>query len=433
MDGDGFADVVVGAYGSNASGTAAGRAYVFLGGVQPDGAADLVLKDAVALDSYGYSVGAADVNADGFSDVVVGAPLAGAGDAGRVYLYQGGAVPDAVPDAVLGGDAGPGWFGYSVSGAGDANDDGYDDVLVGAAFDSEGGASAGKTYVFDFARFHVTGPISGDNWSVGALRSVSWRGAGPVDVFLSVDGGASFPYRIGSGAGGTAEGVLHVRVPHQPTRFAKIRVAAENEALEVPRNYDESDSLFTIEAEIALLSFTVTQPENGAQGAQIAWSTDPGPEDLSGYTLERSAAGGWTPVLVNTKETSFRDTDGSPGSRYRLTGINGLGQQFVIGETALAIAAPLSAGPLPYRGGELNVRFATLGGLGGGSGPASVSLYDVSGRLVRTLARGDFTAGTHDVIWDGRDGLGRPVATGVFFLRVDAAGNRRTEKITVIR
>ena len=45
-------------------------------------------------------------------------------------------------------------------------------------------------------------------------------------------------------------------------------------------------------------------------------------------------------------------------------------------------------------------------------------LYDVSGRLVRTLAERNFPAGEHHLTWDGRDDDGRLLARGVYFARV---------------
>lgn len=67
--------------------------------------------------------------------------------------------------------------------------------------------------------------------------------------------------------------------------------------------------------------------------------------------------------------------------------------------------------------------------------PVDVSLriYDVSGRRVRTLARGRRTAGAHQVRWDGRDGSGRRVAGGVYFLRLEAGGKTDTRRVTLVR
>jgi flagellar hook assembly protein FlgD len=64
-----------------------------------------------------------------------------------------------------------------------------------------------------------------------------------------------------------------------------------------------------------------------------------------------------------------------------------------------------------------------------------VKVFDVSGRLVRTLADRQFGAGTHDLVWDGVDNVGRQVARGVYFTQVKYqnakfAANR---KLTVLK
>lgn len=63
----------------------------------------------------------------------------------------------------------------------------------------------------------------------------------------------------------------------------------------------------------------------------------------------------------------------------------------------------------------------------------SLSIYDVSGRLVRRLVDGQMPAGEHDIQWDGSDGSGHEVATGLYLYRLDAEGHRRTGKAALIR
>lgn len=64
---------------------------------------------------------------------------------------------------------------------------------------------------------------------------------------------------------------------------------------------------------------------------------------------------------------------------------------------------------------------------------ARLTLHDVHGRQVRTLFEGDIAAGPTDVTWDGRDDGGRLVAAGVYFARLEAAGEVRTMKVTRTR
>lgn len=63
----------------------------------------------------------------------------------------------------------------------------------------------------------------------------------------------------------------------------------------------------------------------------------------------------------------------------------------------------------------------------------SLKVYNIIGQEVSVLADGARTAGWHTVRWDGRDDRGRNVATGVYLLRLTAAGRSLTQKLTVVR
>jgi hypothetical protein len=60
-------------------------------------------------------------------------------------------------------------------------------------------------------------------------------------------------------------------------------------------------------------------------------------------------------------------------------------------------------------------------------------IYDVHGRLVRTLADGVLEAGMHTAIFDGRNDGGHDVASGTYFLELEASGQRATEKLSLLR
>ncbi len=66
-------------------------------------------------------------------------------------------------------------------------------------------------------------------------------------------------------------------------------------------------------------------------------------------------------------------------------------------------------------------------------GTISLKIFDVAGRLVRVLASGQFTAGPHVEMWDGRDPSGRAVASGIYFYRLDAGAVLQTRKMVVAR
>lgn len=63
----------------------------------------------------------------------------------------------------------------------------------------------------------------------------------------------------------------------------------------------------------------------------------------------------------------------------------------------------------------------------------SLAVYDLLGHRVRVLADGVHTAGSHSVAWDGRDGAGQEVASGVYVVTLRAAGAVMTRKLLVVR
>lgn len=77
--------------------------------------------------------------------------------------------------------------------------------------------------------------------------------------------------------------------------------------------------------------------------------------------------------------------------------------------------------------------FATFGALGGGAADAMVELYDTRGRRIRALTSGTLLPGFHTTTWDGRDGAGRHVAGGIYFLRLRTGGEARHLKLVVTR
>ncbi len=185
VNGDGYDDIIIGARGNDESGQDAGKVYVYHGG--PSGLSATPAFTDVGTDvesNFGNAVaGAGDINGDGYADVIVGAPTSPAvGEyAGKVYVYLGSPGGLLKPAAfVAAGENGDDKFGVAVAGAGDVNGDGFDDLIVGARGYQ---ASAGRAYIYAgcaggpqaTAIFTATGEAAGNNFG----RSVS--GAGDVN------------------------------------------------------------------------------------------------------------------------------------------------------------------------------------------------------------------------------------------------------------
>ena len=148
VNNDGFDDVIIGADQAAPNGLAsAGSAYIYSGN---DGSLLYQFNGLSELDFFGRSVdGAGDVNGDGFADVIIGAYLAdgnGISYSGSVYVYSGST--GQVLHQWNGNNLFE-YFGYSVSSAGDINGDGYSDLIVGAFNAAPNGINgAGTVYLF---------------------------------------------------------------------------------------------------------------------------------------------------------------------------------------------------------------------------------------------------------------------------------------------
>lgn len=137
VNNDGFDDVLIGAYRFKALKSEEGKAYLFLGnkdGLESAPAWTYSLNYAGS--QFGYAVNAAgDVNNDGFDDVIIGARWYTFGEAneGAAFVFYGteGGLESSPRWMYESGQEGAA-FGTAVTGAGDVNRDGYDDILVGA-------------------------------------------------------------------------------------------------------------------------------------------------------------------------------------------------------------------------------------------------------------------------------------------------------------
>lgn len=175
INADGYADIVIGAAGNLfESPGLKGKAYVFLGG--PSLSSTILSSNANNTvagegdhDRFGKSVAiAGNVNGDGYDDVVIGAPSASVSNAGKIYVYFGSAEGISTTPSASTTGLEKTQMGWSVSGAGDTNADGYDDIIVGAAAQS---GFSGYAYVF---------PGGASFTLEGTAKTIK----GPVDSFL---------------------------------------------------------------------------------------------------------------------------------------------------------------------------------------------------------------------------------------------------------
>ncbi len=193
VDGDGYDDVLIGAYGHDASGSDAGAAYLVLGpisGRSSLASADATMLGGAASDRLGWGVGAAgDVDADGLADLMIGSPTASTAVVGSGYValvYGATSIdPLLAADITIAGENFADWLGKSMDSAGDVNGDGYGDILLGAPDADPVVAMDGRCYLF-LGPLHTSTSagaadliMDGEGWADQAGIAVS--GAGDTD------------------------------------------------------------------------------------------------------------------------------------------------------------------------------------------------------------------------------------------------------------
>jgi hypothetical protein len=174
--------------------------------------------------------------------------------------------------------------------------------------------------------------------------------------------------------------------------------------------------------------------------ATLTWAANAEP-DLAGYRLYRDAEPSFVPgptnLVATLTQTGYVDVAGMI-RYYRLSAVDVHGNEspttlFLPGSTtdvaahsprlALALHPPV---PNPAPGA---VRFAF-------DVPAPMrarlAIHDAAGRLVRSLREGPAGAGRHSLEWDRRDGAGNRVGRGVYWLRLEADGQSRKKRFTLL-
>jgi hypothetical protein len=213
VNGDGFADVIIGADRYDNGELREGAAFVFLGSVRgivgSSPATAHAMVESNQVDAHlGFSVSSAgDVNGDGFADVIIGAPDFDHGETGEggalVFLGSAEGIDGSNPEdahAVLESDQDYADLGYSVSTAGDVNGDGFADVIVGSSFYDNGEYKEGAAFVFLGSASGIVGSSPSDAHAllesnqVEAFLGYSVSTAGDVngDGFADVIAGAYY-------------------------------------------------------------------------------------------------------------------------------------------------------------------------------------------------------------------------------------------------
>lgn len=163
----------------------------------------------------------------------------------------------------------------------------------------------------------------------------------------------------------------------------------------------------------------------------------------SSYTIWRQPAAGGEPVLVGERSilclgSCYAEDPGAvPGASYLYLfevadGVSGAMKRFgpYLATISPALARPVGVHVYPNPGhGATGIQLHVAGAVADRPVPAEAAIYDLSGRLVRTVHNGPIARGLTTVTWDGRGPGGERVPAGVYVLRFSAGGGSAVARI----
>lgn len=370
LDGDGKAELVVGAPYNDRNGSAAGAVFIYHGASQPPLTLWKVLVGEAPNDQFGWSVTCpGDMDGDGYGDVVVGARLHGVIGkiaAGRAYLFHGGPAMDATADGSWTGEAANDWFGQSVAAPGDVDGGGRPDLLVGAPYNDRNGSASGAAYLF---------------------RGELPPGSPASAIFVGESANAQFGWALGGGGDVDGDGL--------PDMVVGARFQAAGSMSAAGRIY----------------TFRGGSPPSTAP---LGTADGEAPDDWLGNAV--TIGRGFFNTSNRSSLLAAAPLDDHNGANA--------GRTYAWGERpALSVVGPgslvsgaIRVSPVPARA-RVEIACATRS-----RGSLDVEVMDVSGR---TLSRSTVRAGSDGVVrlrWDARDEAGRPVPAGLYFVRLAETG-----------
>jgi hypothetical protein len=458
---DGYSDVLVGAPKYYVGENLEGWAFVYIG--SEDGPVGGPPWWNCMSNQNGARLGscvawAGDINGDGDSEVLVGAPRWDGPytNCGKVLIWGGNTTlpPDGTPDNTWWSASYAqenAWFGYAVASAGDVNGDGYSDILVGSPFiDTSAGENAGKAFIWagsetglvlGAAAWSAEGQQANCNFAWDLASAGDVNGDGFSDVVVGArnyDNGQSDEGRAFCYYGNNSRGLP--RTPEQwrsdlsaPIAPLCVSDSPSSFALKARGRSPEGRGRIRLEYEVEPFG----TPFDGNGTVLGSWIDTGAPADELGSFVAMS-----TVVSGLNQGTHYHwrlrflsDNPLFPRSPWLTMPYNGGGEADLLtaGDPGTGVSdLPVAAVRLQSYPNPFNPKTKLVYNL-----PAQVhvrlKVYDVRGRLVRTLVDGVQVAGAQAVVWDGRNESGRALASGVYFARLHAGELTRSLKLLLVK
>ncbi len=252
----------------------------------------------------------------------------------------------------------------------------------------------------------VLSPNGGEMMAIGSMMDIQWAaGGGPENVMIELSrtgiGGwetlaPSVPADLGH-FGWMVDGVI--------SSNCRIKICDVDDLAIT----DTSDDAFTIYRTMTWVQMATTSgavPEGQTEMLEVVFDATGLPEGSYETILTISSNAGDPVIVPISIEVFFDPTDAE--------------------ETPATFALGKNH-PNPFNP-KTSIAFSLSQ-----SGDAKLTVFDVQGRAVRTLAEGFMTAGEHLAEWDGRDAWGRQLSSGLYFYKLEAADQVLTEKMLMLK
>jgi hypothetical protein len=453
--------------GGNGDDSVAGAAWVYTrsGGVWSQQGTKLVGAGAVGSAVQGQSVA---LSADGNTAVVGGNGDNGAAGAAWVYTRSGGVWSQQGSKLVGTGAVGSAHQGQSVALSADGST-----AIVGGYSDN-GAAGAAWVFINASPKIAAIRDVPNDQGRQVRVSFIS----NPLDRL-----GSAMPitgyyiYRREAVALSLPSWAVPLVAPEAAAVPTQVQLAGWDYVMTVPATTDtdyqtvvptlaDSNSTGFHRTALFVRAATATpgiyfdsEPDSGYSadnlppapptpftGAYVAgatnlhWGANSEP-DFWYYKLYRGSSAGFVPgagnQIANKSDTGYVDV-GPSGSYYKLSAVDVNGN-----ESAIALLTPGAtlgvgggalpgqlalAAPRPNPASEQTMLSFALPE----AGPVQLAVYDMEGRRVRTVSSERMEAGEHQLRFDLRDGGGRQIASGLYFVRLEAGGQRLVKRLAIV-
>jgi hypothetical protein len=382
------------------------KVFLYLGGVEMDSIEDVVFQGGPG-DSYSFAASitcAGDLNNDYYDDIIISSPEYPVGTGtGRVYIYFGDENMDNQADiCIQGGERD--CLGASVAGLGDVNQDGYDDILVGAPTDGHTGFE-GRASIFyggdpmdtipdvtfwgDSANFHFVGCSIADAGDV--------NGDGIPDLMI-VGGYLQKRMRIFLG-GVTIDTIPYITVggSHAISKAGDLNKDDFGDIMVSGTIFYGGNPMDSIP--------DLYLPTGGTEVAYAGDINGDGYDEVLLSTTGDTTANGNVFIFTSRPASSVSDQEHQPVKGFKLSQNypNPFNPQTEIDCT------------LPF---DCHV---------------TVSVFNILGQKVAVLVDQFQKSGKKTLHWNGRNDNGEELASGIYFCRMQAGDFSETKKMLVIR